>query len=76
VRGRLRAADVLAAGDTPGDVLAWLERHDQHADTMFRVPVDPAVDLLGQEGFLRWFRVVIEAAIPSVEITSDVSYRL
>jgi hypothetical protein len=37
-----RGLDVLVAADTPEAVLAWLERHDQHADAMFRVPVDEA----------------------------------
>jgi len=32
--------EVLVAADTPEAVLAKLERHDQHADAMFRVPTD------------------------------------
>jgi hypothetical protein len=36
-----RGLEVLVTADTPQDVLAWLERHDQHADTIFRVPVRP-----------------------------------
>lgn len=35
-----RDLEVLVAADTPQAVLAWLERHDQQADAMFRVPVD------------------------------------
>jgi hypothetical protein len=31
---------VLVAADTPQAVLEWLERHNQHADAMFRVPRD------------------------------------
>jgi hypothetical protein len=32
--------EVLVAADTPQAVLEWLERHNQHADAMFRVPGD------------------------------------
>lgn len=49
-RGRwiaLRAGEVLVATDSPEDVLSWLGRHDERADTMFRVPLDPTVDLGG-----------------------------
>lgn len=35
-----RGLDILVAADTPEAVLAWLERHNQHADAMFRVPRD------------------------------------
>jgi hypothetical protein len=35
-----RGLDVLVAAQTPHEVLAWLERHNQHADAMFRVPTD------------------------------------
>jgi hypothetical protein len=35
-----RGLDVLVAADTPQEVLAWLERHNQRADVMFRVPRD------------------------------------
>jgi hypothetical protein len=35
-----RGLEVLVAADTPQAVLAWLERHNQHADAMFRVPAD------------------------------------
>ncbi len=35
-----RGLEVLVAADTPQAVLAWLERHNQKADAMFRVPVD------------------------------------
>jgi hypothetical protein len=34
--------DVLVAADSPAAVLAWLSRHDQAADSMFRVPGDEA----------------------------------
>lgn len=37
-----RGLEVLVAADTPQAVLAWLERHNQRADAMFRVPVDEA----------------------------------
>ncbi|MGI8759237.1 MAG: hypothetical protein ACR2K0_08005 [Acidimicrobiales bacterium] len=33
-----KGIEVMVAADTPEEVLAWLERHDQHADGMFRVP--------------------------------------
>lgn len=32
--------EVLVAADDPLAVLSWLERHNRHADAMFRVPVD------------------------------------
>lgn len=35
-----RGLEVLVAGERPQDVLAWLERHNEQADAMFRVPVD------------------------------------
>jgi hypothetical protein len=35
-----RDLDVLVAAETPQAVLAWLERHNQQADAMFRVPAD------------------------------------
>jgi len=35
-----RGLEVLVAADGPQEVLAWLERHDQHADAMFLVPRD------------------------------------
>ncbi len=35
-----RGLEVLVAADTPEEVLAWLERHNQQADAMFRVPAD------------------------------------
>ncbi|HYU58927.1 MAG TPA: hypothetical protein VEO00_12900 [Actinomycetota bacterium] len=37
-----RGLEVLVAADTPQPVLAWLERHNQQADAMFRVPDDEA----------------------------------
>ncbi|MGH8774653.1 MAG: hypothetical protein ACRDWI_05575 [Jiangellaceae bacterium] len=33
-----RGLEVLVAADTPEVVLAWLERHNEKADGMFRVP--------------------------------------
>jgi hypothetical protein len=33
-----KGIEVMVAADTPEEVLAWLERHDQYADIMFRVP--------------------------------------
>jgi hypothetical protein len=35
-----RGLEILVAADTPQDVIAWLERHNQRADAMFRVPAD------------------------------------
>jgi hypothetical protein len=35
-----RGLEVLVAADTPRAVLEWLERHNQQADAMFRVPAD------------------------------------
>lgn len=37
-----KGLEVLVAGDTPEAVLQWLERHNQQADAMFRVPRDEA----------------------------------
>lgn len=37
-----RGLEVLVAADTPQAVLAWLERNNQQADAMFRVPADEA----------------------------------
>lgn len=37
-----KGIDVLVAADTPQSVLQWLERHNQQADAMFRVPADEA----------------------------------
>lgn len=39
--------DVLVAGDTPGEVLAKLRAAGLHADSMFRVPLDPSGDVGG-----------------------------
>lgn len=36
-----KGIEVMVAADTPEEVLAWLERHDQYADGMFRVPAEP-----------------------------------
>jgi hypothetical protein len=35
-----RGLEVVVAADTPQAVLQWLERHNQQADAMFRVPND------------------------------------
>ncbi len=35
-----RGHEVLVAADTPQAVLSWLERYNQTADAMFRVPRD------------------------------------
>jgi hypothetical protein len=35
-----RELEVLVAADSPQAILAWLERHNQQADAMFRVPAD------------------------------------
>ncbi len=35
-----RGLEVLVAADSPQEVLAWLERHNQQADAMFLVPRD------------------------------------
>lgn len=35
-----RELEVLVAADTPQAVLEWLERHNQQADAMFRVPAN------------------------------------
>jgi len=37
-----RGLEVIVAADTPEAVLQWLERHNQSADAMFRVPGDEA----------------------------------
>ncbi len=37
-----RGLEVLVAADTPQAVLAWLERHNQQAEAMFRVPAGEA----------------------------------
>lgn len=37
----LRGEEVLVAADSFDDVVAWLERYDQHADMVFRVPQGP-----------------------------------
>ena len=37
-----RGPDVLVAADTPTQVVAWLNRYSQQADSMFRVPADEA----------------------------------
>lgn len=37
-----RGREILVSASTPEEVLAWLERYDQQADGMFRVPTDQA----------------------------------
>lgn len=37
-----RGLEVLVAAPAPETVLAWLERHNQQADAMFRVPTNEA----------------------------------
>jgi hypothetical protein len=34
----IRGTDILVAAPTPADVVAWLTRHGQRAQSMFRVP--------------------------------------
>lgn len=41
------AGEVVAAGASPRDVLRALERERVTAESMFRVPLDPARDVLG-----------------------------
>ncbi len=36
----VKDGEMLVAALSPGDVVDWLARHDQHADSMFRVPED------------------------------------
>jgi hypothetical protein len=36
----VKGEDVMVAAASPHDVVAWLSRHDQRADSMFRVPED------------------------------------
>jgi len=33
-----KGIEVLFAADTPGQIFDWLERNDQYADEMFKVP--------------------------------------
>ncbi|MDQ3991629.1 MAG: DUF5678 domain-containing protein [Actinomycetota bacterium] len=52
-RGRyvaLAGGEVLTAGESLEDVFGWLERHDRTADTVYRVPLDPHIDLGGFPG--------------------------
>jgi len=35
-----RGLEVMIAAETPQDILQWLERNNQRADAMFRVPCD------------------------------------
>lgn len=50
-RGRwvaMEGRSVVASGDSPQEVLAWLRRYDRRVTGgMFRVPFDPTVDLGG-----------------------------
>jgi hypothetical protein len=43
----VRDSEVLYAADSPEEVYEWLVRHDQRAGALFRVPVDPEVDIGG-----------------------------
>ena len=43
----LRGDEVLVAGDAPSEVLAHLRAAGVRADSMFRVPLDPAADIGG-----------------------------
>jgi len=38
----VRADEVLVGASTPAEVIAWLSRHDQKADSLFRVAADEA----------------------------------
>lgn len=52
-RGRVVAvagSEVVTSGDSLTDVFTWLERHDRTAESVFRVPLHPAVDLGGFPG--------------------------
>lgn len=42
-----RGDDVVVSGASPQEVLDLLERRDLTAESMFRVPLDPARDVLG-----------------------------
>ncbi|MGH9189157.1 MAG: hypothetical protein ACRD0Q_03850 [Acidimicrobiales bacterium] len=49
-RGRwvaMKESRVLVSADDPRAVLAWLRRHNQVADTMLAVPLDPASHMGG-----------------------------
>jgi len=37
-----RGLEILVAAESPQEVVRWLERHNQRADAMFRVPADEA----------------------------------
>lgn len=43
----IRSDQVVVAGDSPGTVLAGLRAAGVKADSMFRVPLDPAADIGG-----------------------------
>jgi hypothetical protein len=36
----VKGGEVLVAAGSPHEVVAWLSKHGQHADSMFRVPED------------------------------------
>ena len=38
----MRGDEILVSAAHPGDVISWLARHRQQAETMFRVPEDEA----------------------------------
>jgi hypothetical protein len=52
-RGRFVAVDagrVLVVADDPLDVVRWLEANDRSASSVFRVPLDPSIDMGGFSG--------------------------
>ncbi|MCA1831170.1 MAG: DUF5678 domain-containing protein [Actinomycetota bacterium] len=52
-RGRwvaLKDGRVIVSTSTPQEVLRWLQSNNQTADSLFRVPVDPALDMGGFGG--------------------------
>jgi hypothetical protein len=45
-----RDEQVLVDADTPHEVVAWLREHGIEGATVFRVPLDPTVDILTAAG--------------------------
>lgn len=43
----LKDGAVLVASESPEQILAWLRLHRKQGDAMFRVPLDPSIDLGG-----------------------------
>lgn len=43
----LAEGEVVVSADTAEEVLSWLRAHERKGDAMFRVPLDPAVDMGG-----------------------------